>query len=161
MEFNTNEIKFSGLNMSPLGQAVIQLVINPSLKKEQEITDEMYSYIVNPPPIYASADKNTEKRQKEDYQRYVDKKEESLSLVRLVKKQFYDFLCTESEYYKKERASIGGNINLLITGVSAAIATKVANVEIGIVTSFVTCFMIVLGKMGKKAMCEYYQPKTE
>ena len=50
---------------------------------------------------------------------------------------------------------MGGNVNALITSVSVAIATKLGNVEIGVATSFVTCFMIVLTKIGKRAMCEY------
>ena len=33
---------------------------------------------------------------------------------------------------------MGGNVNALITGGSAAIATKLGNVEIGVATSFVT-----------------------
>jgi hypothetical protein len=50
---------------------------------------------------------------------------------------------------------------MLITGVAAAIATKLANVEVGVITSFVTSFIIVVAKVGKKSMCEYCKPKKE
>jgi len=161
MELNVNDINLSQLDLGGNGIAIIDLVIKPSLKSGQEITDMMYSWIVNAPPISASAEENVEERQREEYKRYLARQESSLTLVRAIKKEFYDFFCTESEYYQKERASIGGNVNHLITGISAAIATKVANVEVGIVTSFVTCFLIVLAKIGKKSMCEFCKPKSE
>ena len=158
MEINVDEIKLSDLNIGGFGYSVLELIINPALESNREITDEMYSYIVNPPPIYMSAQKDIEERAKKRTQKYLDDKPNSLKLVKLIKGQFYEFICTESEYYKKERTAIGGNINVLITGVSAAIATKLGNVEIGVVTSFVVCFMTVLAKMGKKTMCEYMKP---
>lgn len=161
MKLDASEIKFSKLDLGGYGIAVIDLVIKPSLERNQEITDIMYSWIINPPPIYASAEENLEKRQKEDHDRYLARQETSLSLARLVKKEFYDFLCTRSKYYQKERTVMGGNINMLITGVSAAIATKMVNVEVGIITSFVTSFIIVLAKVGKKSMCEYCKPNKE
>jgi hypothetical protein len=161
MKLDANEIKLNELDLGGYGIAVIDLVIKPSLERDQEITDIMYSWIINPPPIYASAEKNLAKRQKEDHDRYLAKQEESLSFTRLVKKEFYDFMCTHSKYYQKERTAIGGNINMLITGVAAAIATKLANVEVGVITSFVTSFIIVVAKVGKKSMCEYCKPKKE
>jgi hypothetical protein len=161
MKLDTTELKLNELNLSTYGIAVIDLIIRPSLEREQEITDIMYSWIVNPPPIYASAEKGIEKRQKEDLEKYLAREESSLSLVQSVKKEFYDFLCTRSKYYQKERSAIGGNINMLITGVSGAIATKMANVEVGIITSFVTSFIIVLAKVGKKSMCEYCKSKIK
>ena len=52
---------------------------------------------------------------------YENKKKESIKIVKLIKKEFYDFFCTQSEKYAKERDGlIGKNINTLITGFSAA-----------------------------------------
>ncbi|MEO9851905.1 MAG: hypothetical protein ABJE80_22895 [Reichenbachiella sp.] len=157
MEINVDDINLGDLDIGAYGYSVLQLVIAPALKQNQKITDEMYSYIVNPPAIYACADDEAENMIEKAHERHVANKGKSLKLVELIKKEFYEFMCTESDYYKKERSTIGGNINVLITGVSAAIATKVGNVEIGVITSFVVCFITVLSKMGKRAMCEYFK----
>lgn len=59
--------------------------------------------------------------------------------------------------FKKEQALIGDNVKTLITGLSAAIATKIGSIELGVVVSFVTAFMMVLCKMGKKVICETFK----
>lgn len=156
MEINVDDINIDELKLGAYG-FTMSYVLKGDLFNE--VSDEVFSWILNPPPIYNAIGDEIKEHAKQRAKEYSEKRSESLKITRLLKKEFYDFLCTESEYYKKERSSIGGSINALITGLAATIATKLGNVEIGIVTSFVTCFIIVLGKIGKKAMCEYCKPK--
>ncbi len=160
MEINVNDINLNELKLGGFGHSVIELMVIPSCKEGKEVTDEIYSWIVNPPAVYMSAANKSDDKAKKAQKVYLNRRNESLTLVQLMKKEFYEFLCTESKYYKKERLQIGSNINVVISGLAVAVATKLKGLEIGIATSFITSFMIVLGKMGKKAMCERYKPSS-
>lgn len=87
---------------------------------------------------------------------YDDGSDEHLGIVKLLKKEFHDFLCTSSKHYKKERQQMGGNINLVIVGLASAIAAKFVSLEVGLITSFVTVFFQILAKMGKRVICESF-----
>jgi len=159
--FDIDQIDAQKLNLSIEYYGVIDNV-KRLLSDGQEVSNEVLSWVINHPPIYAAQESDELKKIMEEHAvRYADKKEKSIKFVQLLKNEFYDFLCTESDYYKKERTSIGGNINILITSVATAIATKLGGLEIGIVTSFITLFFIITGKMGKKAACKYYKAKEE
>ncbi len=142
------------------GYYLISEYIKNRLDENETISDEVFSWIINPPAIYNSIESDEiKKAKKRDALRFNESKEHSIKIVQLLKKEFYNFMCTESKYYQKERISLGGNINLVITGVSSAIATKIGSLEIGIVTSLVAAFFIVVAKMGKNAVCEYFKPQ--
>lgn len=87
--------------------------------------------------------------------------DQRLGIVKLLKKEFHDFLCTKSKHYQKERMQIGGNINLLIVGLASAIAVKFVSLEAGVITSFVTVFFKILAKMGKRVICESFGISTK
>jgi len=159
MEINIDEINLSELKLGGFGHTVIEMLIIPSVDEGKEITDEIYSWIVNPPPIYMSASEKSSDKAKKAQKVYLEKRNASLTLVQLMKREFYEFLCTDSKYYRKERLALGSNINVLISGLAVAIATKLKGVEIGIATSFVTSFMIVLAKIGKRSLCLHYKPE--
>lgn len=131
--------------------------------EEGKIPDEdSLSWIINPPPIYASADDEASREMKKaDFEKYVSKKESSIKIVRTLKAEFFDFLCTKSVRYRKERVLLGGNINTIITGIASAIAAKLGDLAIGIITSFVTTFILVLAKIGKSALCESFKTNKD
>lgn len=131
--------------------------IKSQLNDDKEISDEVFSWVVNTPPIYAAFETDElKKKMREHAEKYVDNKEPSIKLVQRIKNEFYNFLCTESGYYEKERLELGGNINTLITALSVAIATKIGGLAVGVVASFVVLFIIVVGKMGKKIACDFF-----
>jgi hypothetical protein len=160
LSFNVDDINTKELDLDS-GYYSMSFFVESWLDKGTNITDSMLSWMINPPPIFASVDTpEFEEYKKKRAIEYALKEKESISVVKSIKKEFYDFMCTESEYYQKERSSLGGNVNLFITGVAAAIATKISSVEIGVITSFVTTFMIIIAKMGKRAMCESFKPES-
>lgn len=79
-------------------------------------------------------------------------------IVARLKSEFGDFLCTDSTYYEKERKLGTGNVNTLIAGVAAAIASNLGalGLEIGLITSFVVLFFRIAAKMGKKVICQSF-----
>jgi len=159
MDFNVDDISLKELNIEDF-YSLIEFIKTIS-QSGKPVSDEMFSWLINPPPIYAAIKTDEiEEIMKKHAMKYEKNKQKSLTITRSLKKEFYDFMCTESEYYNKERKLIGGNINIVITGVAAAIATKMGNIEIGIVTSFIAAFIIVLGKVGKKAICESFKPES-
>ena len=161
MNLNIDDLDTNKLDLGGHYYGVIYFITD-QLDRNKEVSDDMLSWIVNPPPIYAAVESDEIKEAMKNHAKYYQaNQEKSLKLVRLLKKEFYDFMCTESEYYAKERALIGGDINLLITGVAAAIVTKMSSVEMGIVTSFIATFITIVGKMGNKVMCESFKPKGE
>ena len=161
MHIDINEISFNELNIES-NYLVIEL-IKQRAENREVVTDEIFSWIINPPPIYA-AEKSDELNDimKRHAIQYENKKKESIKIVKLIKKEFYDFFCTQSEKYAKERDGlIGKNINTLITGFSAAVATKVYNIEVGVITSIITAFIITMCKIGKNVTCEFFRPEIE
>ena len=161
LSFNVDDINTKELDLDS-GYYSMSFLMKYWLEKDMEITNSMLSWLINPPPIFASVDTpEFEEYKKKRAIEYASKEKESIRLVKLVKKEFYDFMCTESEYYQKERSALGGNINQVITGISVAIATSLGSIEIGVVTSFVALFVTIIGKMGKRAMCESFKPESD
>ena len=123
-----------------------------------KITDETISWVINHPPIFAAkVDEKMEKIMRESAENYAKKRPESIKLVQLIKNELFDFLCTKSKEYQKERLQINGNINVLIKSLAAAIATTLGGIELGIVISIIVAFFHVISKMGKNIACKYLQ----
>lgn len=136
-------------------------IISQMAERGEEISDYVYSFIVNPPPIYASAKNNEMDRIiKQHTEQYIANKEKSLTIVSRVKQEFYDFFCTQKAYYKKQRDLLGGGINILLTGLSVAIAAKLPGIDKSIITALIAAFLIVLSKMTKKIFCEIIKPSS-
>lgn len=162
MEFNIEELDISRLNLSGNYYSTSGYV-KDRLDKGEQPEDDVLLWIIDPPLMMASAGADKERKQRlmEEAIRQRQNKPANLKIVRLLKAEFYDFMCTESDTYKRERMLSGGNINILIASLSSAIATKVSSsLEIGMVTSFVTLFFIICAKMGKRALCEYFKPEA-
>jgi|GEM_PF-4359355 len=158
MNFDVDEIDTSKLNLSG-GYDLVSMLVKSQLD-DGKITDDLtLSWIINSPPIFAAQETDEFEAFKRRFlENYLKNKDSSIQVVQLLKREFYDFMCTDSDYYEKERSSLGENINLMITGISSAIATNLSSIEIGIITSFVTIFMLIVGKMGKRALCEAFKP---
>lgn len=154
MEINIQEISYKELNIERYKSTI------DFIQRHNETTsDFVLSWLIEPLPIEASAKpKETEEILEKKRKYHLEKREKSLTFVKLIKKEIYDFLCTENEYYSKQRSSISSNINLLITSVSSAIAAKISNIETGVITAFVVNFFITLSKMGIRITCEYLKP---
>jgi hypothetical protein len=120
------------------------------------VSDETLSWSINNPPIYASHEsREFEEFQKKHAEEYINKKAESIRITKLIKNEFFEFLCTDSSNYEKEKSLISKNINLLITGLSTAIATKLGGIELGTVTPVILALVIVMSKMSKRVACSY------
>jgi hypothetical protein len=152
--FNIEEINPDQLNLNE-GKTGIY-TIKWILDTWKDPNDEIISWVINSPPFYAAkVDEELKKRMEAHGRVYSENRDESIRITRLIKKQFYEFLCTDSKNYSKERQLLTGNINNLITGLAAAIATNVGGIAIGVVTTFVTFFVMLLAKMSKRVACEY------
>ncbi len=134
-------------------------IIGRMAEQGDEISDEVYSYIINPPPIYAAEESEAMNKIINDHaERYIKNRSNALEVVALVKKEFYEFICTEKAYYKKQRNLLKGGATGIISGISAIIATKLSSIEIGTITALVSGFLIVLSKMGMRIFCELIKP---
>lgn len=134
-------------------------IISNMAEKGEEISDEVYAYIINPPPVYAAKkdpemDEVITKHAKE----FVANRAKSLKIVALIKAEFYEFLCTQKTSYKKQRNLIGGNINVLITALGIAIAAKLPQINHAIITALIAAFLIAISKMTKKVFCTMIKP---
>jgi len=135
-------------------------ILSRMAEKGEEISDDWYSYLINPPPIYAAKkDEVMERIVNEHAERYITNRKPAARIVALVKQEFYDFVCTGKAYYKKQRNLIKGGATGIIAGISAIIATKLSNIEIGTITALVSAFVIVLSKIGMKVFCEVIKPR--
>ena len=158
LSFNIDDLDVRELELETTFD-IVRMMVEHDLERDKPVSNETLSWIINSPPIYNSiGDDEIKKAQMKHAEDYRSKKKKSLLFVKQMKKEFYDFMCTESKHYKKERESLGGNINSIITGISAALASKLVSVEIGVITTFVTTFLIMLGKMGKRSLCETFKP---
>jgi hypothetical protein len=152
--FNIEQIDPEKLNLHE-GKWTIY-TIQEILRLYKDPNDEIASWVINTPPIYAAKeDERMKKHMEEHARRYYGKKDESIRIVQLIRKEFYDFLCTNSKHYAKERLLLNGNINNLIAGLAGAMATMLGGIEIGVITSFVTFFIMLLAKMSKRVACAY------
>lgn len=120
------------------------------------VSDETLSWSINYPPFFASLEnKENKKFQKKQAEEYIKKKDESIRITKLIKHEFFEFLCTQSSYYGKEKSLLNNNINHLIIGISSAIATNLGGLELGIVTPVILALVVVLSKMTKQIACAY------
>lgn len=74
-----------------------------------------------------------------------------------IKGEVYDYLCTTSRKYSKERKEAGSTIKNLITILATAVASSF-NVAIGVVAGAVTIALLSALKIGKNAWCELNKP---
>lgn len=74
-----------------------------------------------------------------------------------IKGEVFDYLCTTSRRYSKERKEAGITIKNLITILATAVASSF-NVAIGVVAGAVTIALISALKIGKNAWCELNKP---
>ena len=81
------------------------------------------------------------------------------SIWAAIKGEVYDYLCTTSRKYSKERREAGVTIKNLITILSTAVASSF-NIAVGVVTGAVTIALLSALKIGKNAWCETHKPKA-
>ena len=133
--------------------------INYYVNLYPEMSTEVMSWLINPPPIYAAKETDSMKKRMEAHAKvYMENKASSIRLVERIKREVYDYLCTKSKTYKAERDKMNGNINNIITGLSGTIATSLGGVEFGIVATIVTTILLTIYKMGKRVACSYLSP---
>jgi hypothetical protein len=153
--FNIEEIKVDQLNCGLSAYGLIEMFKILS-EDGKGVSDETLSWSINNPPIYASHEsREFEEFQKKHAEEYINKKAESIRITKLIKNEFFEFLCTESKLYSKEKSLLHKNINLFITGISSAIATNLGGIELGIVTPVILAIVVVLSKMSKRIACAY------
>ena len=70
-----------------------------------------------------------------------------------VKKEVYEYFCTKSAKYRKERSEASFSLKNILMIISTAIASQF-NLAIGVVTGAVTVAVITVFKVGKNAWCE-------
>ncbi|MDI4638907.1 MULTISPECIES: hypothetical protein [Halomonadaceae] len=77
-----------------------------------------------------------------------------------IKGEVYDYLCTKSRKYSKERKEAGISVKNLIMILATAVASSF-NVAVGVVTGAVTIAVLSALKIGKNAWCEMNRPAEE
>lgn len=157
MNWNINEISLKELGIEQ------HALLFELAKKNDILSDETLSWAIELPPFYASAmDDELKKRIKEEAEQFHKNKPENIKIVKLIKKEFYNFVCTDSEKYKKERGVLlNENINTVIGIVANAIAvTMPNNTKAVIIMPIVTMLIVAVGKMGKNVACAYFNPES-
>ena len=79
------------------------------------------------------------------------------SLWRAIKGEVYDYLCTTSRRYSKERREAGITVKNLITILATAVASTF-NIAIGVVAGGMTIALLSVLKIGKNAWCKLNEP---
>jgi len=77
-----------------------------------------------------------------------------------IKGEVYDYFCTTSKKYSKERKDAGITIKNLITVLSTALASTF-NVAVGVITGAVTIALFSALKIGKNAWCNLNSPSEK
>lgn len=77
-----------------------------------------------------------------------------------IKGEVYDYLCTTSRKYLKERKEAGITIKNVITILATAVASSF-NIAIGVVAGAVTIALLSALKIGKNAWCEVNKPSAQ
>lgn len=80
------------------------------------------------------------------------------SLWGAIKGEIYDYMCTTSRKYSKERSESGITIKQIITILATAIASSF-HIAIGVVTGAVTIALLSALKIGKNAWCKVNTPE--
>jgi len=79
------------------------------------------------------------------------------SLWGAIKGEVYDYLCTTSRRYSKERKEAGITVKNLITILATAVASTF-NIAIGVVAGAMTIALLSVLKIGKNAWCKLNEP---
>ncbi len=74
-----------------------------------------------------------------------------------IKFEVYDYLCTTSKKYSKERSEAGNTVKSIITIIATAIASHF-NIAVGVITGALTIALLSALKIGKNAWCEANRP---
>lgn len=75
-----------------------------------------------------------------------------------IKSEIYEYMCTTSRKYSKERKEAGITIKQLITILATAIASSF-HIAVGVITGAVTVALLSFFKIGKNAWCKVNAPK--
>lgn len=70
-----------------------------------------------------------------------------------IKSEIYDYLCTKSKKYTKERKEAGVTIKNIVTIIATAVAAKFS-IAVGVITGAVTVALMSALKIGKNAWCQ-------
>lgn len=76
-----------------------------------------------------------------------------------IKNEVYDYLCTNSKTYAKERTESGITIKNIITIITSSIAATF-HVALGVVVGAVTLALLSALKIGKNAWCKINTPQS-
>lgn len=79
------------------------------------------------------------------------------SIWSAIKNEVYDYLCTKSRKYSKERNEAGSVLRQIITIISTAIGS-LFSIAVGLVTGAVTIAIMSALKIGKNAWCNLNRP---
>ncbi|WP_028766745.1 hypothetical protein [Shewanella fidelis] len=80
------------------------------------------------------------------------------SIWSAIKAEIYDYMCTSSRKYSKERKEAGITIKQIITIIATAIASSF-HIAVGVVTGAVTVALLSFFKIGKNAWCKINTPE--
>lgn len=80
------------------------------------------------------------------------------SLWGAIKGEIYDYMCTTSRKYSKERKEAGVTVKQIITILATAIASSF-HIAIGVVAGAVTIALLGALKIGKNAWCKVNTPE--
>lgn len=80
------------------------------------------------------------------------------SLWGAIKGEIYDYFCTKSRKYSKERKEAGVTAKQIITILATAIASSF-HIAVGVVTGAVTVALLSVLKIGKNAWCKINKPE--
>lgn len=83
----------------------------------------------------------------------------SKSMWSAIKSEVYDYLCTTSKKYSKERNEAGITIKNIITILATAVASSFS-IAVGVITGAVTIALLSALKIGKNAWCGINKPAS-
>lgn len=83
--------------------------------------------------------------------------ESNKSMWSAIKSEVYDYMCTTSRKYSKERKEAGITVKNIVTILATAVASSFS-IAVGVITGAVTVALLSAMKIGKNAWCGINKP---
>ena len=144
LSFNSNEFHTAIKNLVPKHQR--ELVLS-TVNKDKDFDFDEVALILTGESKNTSMIKNTSGTNRE----------QSQSMLEAIKKELYDFICTNSSKYKKERIKAGTSIENTLKVLATALG-GIYGVAAAVITGAIVVLLISFAKIGKNAWCELKKP---
>jgi hypothetical protein len=157
MELNINEINYNELGLNSQYQMVLSTVKQEVNRGNKMSDKELFHLIYSDAPKFQASSKTYRETISFSRMEASRSRKPSPSIISRVRRELYNFICTDSEKYKDVQAKAKGSVNLSIVSISVYIANKVGH-SIEIVTTIITAVLLMFANVGHSVMCSSIKP---